>query len=317
MGASTVSIGEVRTLVAERQRYEEWLQALEQRRSDTPERVFERVRADYAARRDGVMDQLRAHVDGLSSVGSDLERQLGVLEAELTELEDTRAEAMLRTAVGEFAQERWEEVRRDVEARIAERVGKRSAWLAELEDVRALLASARAESAQRERVSVAAAPSAAAPAPPAAPHVQPARAAELLDVSEDFQAESQDAAEDNAPRHRAPTEAPATVDASLDTPPAGVDVLPMADMLVPEEAQGSARSDGTLVTDDGFDDLAFLRSVVEPSGNQSEGSGGVSATRASTTNTSEQKTLRCTDCGTMNLPTEWYCERCGGELAAF
>jgi hypothetical protein len=22
------------------------------------------------------------------------------------------------------------------------------------------------------------------------------------------------------------------------------------------------------------------------------------------------------ECGTMNYPTEWYCERCGGELAA-
>jgi hypothetical protein len=32
---------------------------------------------------------------------------------------------------------------------------------------------------------------------------------------------------------------------------------------------------------------------------------------------SEQvKTLRCQECGTMNYPTEWYCERCGGELAA-
>ncbi|MGH7547820.1 MAG: hypothetical protein ACREMM_06575 [Gemmatimonadales bacterium] len=29
------------------------------------------------------------------------------------------------------------------------------------------------------------------------------------------------------------------------------------------------------------------------------------------------KTLRCKDCGTMNLPTEWYCEQCGAELAAF
>ncbi|HYT03355.1 MAG TPA: hypothetical protein VEM13_00570 [Gemmatimonadales bacterium] len=28
------------------------------------------------------------------------------------------------------------------------------------------------------------------------------------------------------------------------------------------------------------------------------------------------KTLRCRDCGTMNLPTEWYCEQCGAELAA-
>jgi hypothetical protein len=30
----------------------------------------------------------------------------------------------------------------------------------------------------------------------------------------------------------------------------------------------------------------------------------------------QAKTLRCQECGTMNYPTEWYCERCGGELAA-
>ena len=28
------------------------------------------------------------------------------------------------------------------------------------------------------------------------------------------------------------------------------------------------------------------------------------------------KTLKCAECGNMNYPTEWYCERCGGELAA-
>ena len=28
------------------------------------------------------------------------------------------------------------------------------------------------------------------------------------------------------------------------------------------------------------------------------------------------KTLKCQECSTMNYPTEWYCERCGGELAA-
>jgi hypothetical protein len=28
------------------------------------------------------------------------------------------------------------------------------------------------------------------------------------------------------------------------------------------------------------------------------------------------KTLRCKECGTMNLPTEWYCAQCGAELAA-
>jgi len=28
------------------------------------------------------------------------------------------------------------------------------------------------------------------------------------------------------------------------------------------------------------------------------------------------KTLKCGECGTLNRPTEWYCERCGAELAS-
>ena len=30
----------------------------------------------------------------------------------------------------------------------------------------------------------------------------------------------------------------------------------------------------------------------------------------------QTKTLKCGECGTLNRPTEWYCERCGAELAA-
>jgi hypothetical protein len=29
------------------------------------------------------------------------------------------------------------------------------------------------------------------------------------------------------------------------------------------------------------------------------------------------KTLKCLECGTMNAPTEWYCEKCGAELSTF
>ena len=39
---------------------------------------------------------------------------------------------------------------------------------------------------------------------------------------------------------------------------------------------------------------------------------------AHTPRTSEAlRSLKCQECGTLNFPTEWYCERCGGELAAF
>ncbi|HXZ84852.1 MAG TPA: zinc-ribbon domain-containing protein, partial [Myxococcota bacterium] len=29
------------------------------------------------------------------------------------------------------------------------------------------------------------------------------------------------------------------------------------------------------------------------------------------------KTLKCPECGTLNSPTEWYCEKCGAELSNF
>jgi hypothetical protein len=34
------------------------------------------------------------------------------------------------------------------------------------------------------------------------------------------------------------------------------------------------------------------------------------------TGAEQVKTLKCQECGTLNYPTEWYCERCGAELAA-
>jgi hypothetical protein len=65
--------------------------------------------------------------------------------------------------------------------------------------------------------------------------------------------------------------------------------------------------------------------VVEaPSGPKARGSSKVaeqedaSPLGAPTPRTSQAiRSLKCQECGTLNFPTEWYCERCGGELAAF
>lgn len=83
------------------------------------------------------------------------------------------------------------------------------------------------------------------------------------------------------------------------------------------------------------DELAFLKSVTEdekggaPSPKRASGSqyqvsdiSGLpkAAAPASPEQAAEDeeaaKTLKCRECGTMNLPTEWYCENCGAELAA-
>ena len=83
------------------------------------------------------------------------------------------------------------------------------------------------------------------------------------------------------------------------------------------------------------DELDFLKSVaveqsasLSPSGDRQRNSGAqpvvttaaepiAPAGAGQRTNTATgAKTLKCGECGTLNRPTEWYCERCGAELAA-
>jgi len=92
------------------------------------------------------------------------------------------------------------------------------------------------------------------------------------------------------------------------------------------------------------DELAFLKSVTEDDKNApspkrasgaqfqpsepltslgQRGAGGGQLTPSAGTPLAQAnedaevvKTLKCQECGTMNLATEWYCESCGAELAA-
>ena len=273
-----MSIDEVRSLVAERQRYDDWLTALDGRRAETPSHVFDRVYGDYVARRDAVLAQLREHVGALATHGTELGRRLSTLEAELTALEDERVEAMLRTAVGEYDGNRWETVRQDVEAKIASLGEQRGGLLAGVDELRILLASATSE-------------------PPAANVEAPAQAAvEDIAVEDIAEEDIADEVTIEAPVSHAAEPATdgdiaydASSIASPSSPNASAEPAPSAPS-VPVNA------------DETFDDLAFLRSVNDPTAAPSN---------------DPLKTLRCTECGTMNLPTEWYCERCGGELAAF
>jgi hypothetical protein len=76
-----------------------------------------------------------------------------------------------------------------------------------------------------------------------------------------------------------------------------------------------------------IDELAFLKSVTEddrtPSPQRASGAQYQPDDVEDGTplapideNAPVEKTLRCKECGTMNVATEWYCEKCGGELAA-
>src|SRR6266700_6122974 len=77
-----------------------------------------------------------------------------------------------------------------------------------------------------------------------------------------------------------------------------------------------------------MDELAFLKSVTEDdknapsprraSGAQYQVDDPQDATPHAPVDEDApvEKTLKCRECGTMNLATEWYCENCGAELAA-
>ena len=77
-----------------------------------------------------------------------------------------------------------------------------------------------------------------------------------------------------------------------------------------------------------MDELAFLKSVTDdtksaPSPQRASGAQyqiDQNATPEAPTDADAEvepeKTLKCRECGTMNVATEWYCENCGAELAA-
>ena len=363
-----MSIEAVRALVAERQRYDDWLAALEAKRADTPPRVFDRVQADYVGRRAEVMTRLQAHIGELAAFGSELEQRLATLETQLAAHEEELAEGMLRNLVGEYDDNRWDAVRRDVEGRIVSLGGERDTLLAEVEDVRTLIDRARMAAPAPER---------AASEPPAAAAVAsvepvadisvaeftPIAAAEAVQIEDEvlLDIEVPGMVEDAVPEGASHEEALADVaglfdtlslaavteSASVTTPRDSVsqsdvddaqaafgEVTGVAEPPFVPSRQGSEtdherRDDADTATsaspapatDDLFDDLDFLRSVMDEGTDAASPPASAPMAGAGATPSADggeaRKALRCSECGTMNLPTEWYCERCGGELAAF
>ena len=271
-------------LLEERSRYEAWLAQLDSHRPDVPAHVLDRVRGDYEERLQGVIEQLRSRGSELETSAAQMAQHIAGLLAEENARRDERAEGELRAAVGEFS----EEYARDLLARCDEAIGRLSAE-------RGAIGSELAR--VQEILSLVRRPQAAAPATePPPPPPPPATAAEMP-----------------APPPPAPTSVRAdsgtfdelaflqsVVEPRVTEAPAKEPVAPAAQPPVrrPEPAvaeQPAPAAPAARIFAATPDDLpAFLK---EAPGEQA-------------------KTLKCQECGTMNFATEWYCERCGGELAA-
>ncbi len=284
----------VNALFAERARYEEWLSALEQRRDTTPAHIYARVHADYSARLQRVFDELGAHRAAVEEMISGMLDRLTMLDIDEAKLRDERAEAELRGMIGEYSEEQCAEVIRRCDEQTVIVGAEKAEVGAEVARLRAALEGS---------------PATAASLPPAPRPVTPVEEQIVLEEEPviDF----------------------------------GVKAARSGGEPVTGEARGS-KIEGEHA--ESFDELEFLRTVGDSPGPGGDAGtpvdhagGSMSQARSSPEagqdhsasdmrdsipsfvklSPSEQvKTLKCQECGTMNYPTEWYCERCGAELAA-
>lgn len=344
MAKTTVTAGPpIEKLLEERARLQHWLAKLDATSGTAPPGVREKVRADYLGRLRAVIDELRSHA---TTIQTELERQRRLraeLEARRLEAEETLAEARVRHAVGEYTDDEWQRVSQE-NARSLEQVQGELARIAEemarLVEVQELIAETKAAPVRVEAArpappiemlpdptpDVAAAvgspPSleppveqASPPSVPSAPRfvprpaAEPARARPAATASGSAPASAPGGAPapggDELAFLKSLTGAPAPGDHTSTTRRS--DEIPRPAPFPPEPASGPAASLGVPAAKPG---------AAVPSGASVTAGSAVAAGAGGAGGAGGAKTLKCGECGTLNRPTEWYCERCGAELAA-
>ena len=326
-------------LMEERNRYEQWLAQLDARRNTTPTHVFARVRADYDSRLTKVLDQLAGRATELQSTASTLAEKVAALYADESTLRDERAEAELRAMVGEFSLDHARDAMQRCDEAISSLGAERAQVGAELGRVQEILAVAvRPPTPPQGEEPVipiealaparAAAPPAASPAPvrqaarptpqpqapPPPPPVRPVPSSGFDELA--FLQSVVDRPAPTRPAdvaHAAPTpRAENRPEIRAEHAPARAAMIEPADVEVPAGLNGAARR-GAAPTPVLTSTPLVEKEVQHPDSSLTPGS--IPAFLKDVP-TEQIKTLKCQECGTMNYPTEWYCERCGGELAA-
>jgi hypothetical protein len=291
-------------LLEKRSQYEQWLAKLDSAGEKAPPAVRQKIRGDYEARLRGVIEQLRNHA---ATITEELERHQSTqsrLDGERRQVEEELAEAEVRYAVGEYTDEEWQRFSQDSHSRLGglrEQLKGVGGEIARLAEVQALIAAAP------RRVE-------AAPAPPPPPlaRAEPPRA-EVIERSPPPPPPPPPAPQPE-PVIEVPPSAPASAQrAAAKAPPPRpreaepVDELAFLKSVADEDHKPSSKR----VSNPGMTapSQGSPRAVETPPAPPAAASGSKSGAPG------VAKTLKCGECGTLNRPTEWYCERCGAELA--
>jgi hypothetical protein len=281
----------IEALLEQRTQYEEWLAKLDSSGDKAPPAVRQRVRGDYEARLQNVMEQLRGRG---TAIAEELERH-HASQAELDRrrrtAEEELAESEVRHTVGEYTEEEWRRIsdqsRHEIEQLRTQLRGV-GAEIMRLTEVQALIAAPRSgPSAPQPVPRPVPKPEVVEQAPfvthVAEPIVEPEPAPPVLRVT---------------PRPPAPQPEPAAAE---------VDELTFLKSVSDEEPRTAPRRPANQTAAPTM--TSAPPRAAEPVVQTPPAlTGGKAASGVA-------KTLKCGECGTLNRPTEWYCERCGAELA--
>ncbi|HEY5087652.1 MAG TPA: hypothetical protein VII66_09875 [Gemmatimonadaceae bacterium] len=297
----TEAMSALQELLDERQRYQGWLATLDGRRSSTPPHVYERVQQDYVGRLDRVMQSLAERAGQLAGTIQTMTAELATLRQHESDRTDERHEAELRAAVGEFTPDDWERRRVDADSDLERIAAERHSLSAELEELQRIVALTRSIKPENK---------ASAPGDDTGGSVPRSSAREHGASTESTPSIEDFVAEWNPPQVR-PLPGRAKENSASDRVPAPP-ATELEDLIIPSAPMG-----GNPVGAAGAD-YGMANGVT-----------GVAAAAAATrspqptpaafgdSRRDTDKTLKCPECAAMNYATEWYCERCGGELSTF
>lgn len=318
--SKTNALESLRGLIAERQQYEQWITTLESKREGTPPHVFERVQGDYSGRLQRVIGEIKGHAEELQLSISTLSTRLVEVARDEDSKRDSLQEAELRATVGEYEPQEWEQLKAEAEQGLERIAADRAVLDTQLSELRSIQKLSEVGStgsvAEVDVAEQAAAPETAAP--PEADAAQAEAQATIAPESPESIAfappESVSGVTPSpygAPRDQGnfPLEDAAAASAAvLSSPPPVPTAQP-----VPNAPSQFADSGSNPVSNPSPNSNP---TPPRPRSGKTPPFGGVTAKpKQAESRTDQSKTLKCPECGTPNYPTEWYCERCGGELA--
>jgi hypothetical protein len=302
----------LRALIAERQQYEQWISVLESKRDSTPAHVFEKVHGDYNTRLQRVVTDIKGHAEELQLSISTLASRLVEVAREEETRRDALQEAELRAAVGEFEPQQWDQLRSEAERGLEKVAGDRASLDSQLGELRSIQKLSEVgsigdvepvvtlpvlhddSSTARDMMAAEQTSSAASPVNGQQAEEKSAEASTGSKVSATDVAAT--ASQQGLPFDRAASgqSAPVATPAAPVEPPAQARQTPGAAPASAPTPPGGQR----------------------PRTGKTPPFGGVAAKpKAPEPRVDQTKTLKCPECGAPNYMTEWYCERCGGELA--